>query len=268
MAAQSAQVPDNVVNTQAPQVKVPSNVTTTDPVRVKQLESQLATQRLESERLEAQLQAQRSEIQRLEERKLVVKDSSGPRIGERVPGGETFAEQRRKAQEQLTKIEVQKQREAQQQLEIQRMEEYVRQLEFKRLEAQRLEGRSGNTQTPSYIYSDELISGIVDWAVKLHQLGGMTRLESESQTCYSHSGNRYRCVYFDLAARKIDTIGTGSFSSGSSAYFSDANFAGRLTPLFRMGGYDDAAVNSFLRSEAARVNVYVVQKVKLDSFVK
>lgn len=71
---------------------------------------------------------------------------------------------------------------------------------MKRLEAQIPEGKASSVNQQQswakYAYSDELISGIADWAVKLHQLGGMARLETESCACYENSGNRYRCLYF------------------------------------------------------------------------
>ena len=235
---------------------------------VQQLEARLAAQRAESQTLQAKLEAQRVEIQRMEERRLAVQNI---KIGENVAGGEKFAEQRRRAEAQIMQIEVQKRREAQQQLEIQRMEERVKQLEMKRLEAQILEGKASSVNQQQswakYAYSDELISGIADWAVKLHQLGGMARLETESRACYENSGNRYRCLYFDLAARRIGAVRTGSANSGANPYFDDANFGYRLTTVFKLDGFDDAAVNSFLRAETARMNVFVVQKINMDGFV-
>ena len=102
-----------------------------------------------------------------------------------------------------------------------------------------------------------MISGIADWAVKLHQLGGVERLESESRSCYENSGNRYRCLYFDLAARRIES----ARSASNSAYFSDSSFGTRLMTVFQRDGFDTTAANSFLRAETARMNVFVVQKL-------
>ena len=233
-----------------------------------QLAERLEGQRQESQALEEKLQAQRAEIQRLEEERLGIQNV---KIAGNPTADQIFSEQQRKAEEQLQKLEEQKQRAALHQLEIQHIQEQIRQLEQKRAEANALEGKaaSANPQQSwaKYAYSDELLSGITDWAVKLHQLGGMARLESESRSCYENSGNHYRCLYLDLAARRIDAVRAGSFNSESSPYFNDANFGYRLTSVFRMDGLDEASVNSFLRSEAARVNVLVVQKINMSGFV-
>lgn len=238
-----------------------------------EMAEQLRAQRLESQQLEARLQAQRDELRRLEQRKLEV---GGVFLESNLTDEQKFIKQREKAEEQRLKMETQLQQKAVQQLEIRRLQEKLSELELKQQEAHRLEGGavSANEQQSMpqndvpYLYSDELISGIADWAVKLHQLGGMERLVADSRSCYEQSGESlYRCVYFDLAARKIGSISAASFNSKIFSYFSDADFAYRLTSVFQQQGLPSAAVNAFLRTESPRMNVFVVQKVNMSGFV-
>ena len=244
-------------------------------IALQKMDEQLAAQRLELLDLEAQLQAQREELQRIEDRKLSLR---GLNLGLSETEEQKFEAQRQKAEQQVLQLEEQKRKEAARQTEIRQLEEQIAQWELKKLEAQRLEStltedngadeqQSALQRKVLSLYSDELISGIADWAVKLHQLGGMARLETESRACYENSGNRYRCLYFDLAARRIGAVRTGSANSGTNPYFDDANFGYRLTTVFKLDGFDDAAVNSFLRAETARMNVFVVQKINMNGFV-
>ncbi len=116
--------------------------------------------------------------------------------------------------------------------------------------------------------SEQDIISEVKRAVNLHEELGMDGLQKGSERCYTLETNQNRCLYFDLAARKIDLMVAQTFNSPLNMYFDDTTFGGRLIDVYSKSGKSVEQANEFLRLASPQVNSYVVQKVKLSSFIK
>lgn len=116
--------------------------------------------------------------------------------------------------------------------------------------------------------SDLEVISVVKQAVNQHEQKGMDGLQQASEQCYTSEANQHKCLYYDLAARKIDLMVAQTFNSNLNTYFDDATFGWRLIDVYTKSGLDANQANEFLRSAAPQVNNYVVQKVKLTSFIK
>lgn len=115
---------------------------------------------------------------------------------------------------------------------------------------------------------EEEVFSLVNQAVSKHQQWGVDGLQQVSEYCYATETNPIRCAYFDLAARKIDVMVSQAFSQPLNYYFDDISFGPRLTSLFAQAGRNIYDTNEFLQVAVPQVNNYVVQKVKLSSFMK
>ena len=282
-----------ILNTAGCAVMVPATTPTLPPADVqknnqqqiqvhKQVVEHPETQQLEVQKLEAQrLEAQRIETQRLEAQRV---EAEIPEMQRMKSQAKTPAQrlEDEKQTEQLAQqqrlnaqsAEYQKNKELEEihRIEASRLDERLKALESQNSNALLLEQQVKKEQTArlasSFIYSDKLISDLVGLVVKIHQAGGMSQVQLESERCYNKGGDQARCLYFDLAARKIDLMIANAFNSELNPYFDDGNFGSRLINVYQNNNIDASFANDFLKSETPRVNFFAVQQVNVNSFVK
>lgn len=129
--------------------------------------------------------------------------------------------------------------------------------------------RAVGKKAPSGVYlPDTEVISLVKQAVYKHERWGSSGLQKVSETCYFNEVNKSRCLYFDLASRKIDSMVAQAFNQPLNQYFADEVFGSRLLNVFTVIGRDAEQANEFLRIASPQVNSFVVQKVKLSSFMK
>jgi hypothetical protein len=115
-------------------------------------------------------------------------------------------------------------------------------------------------RTPKNIIHD--LEKATGRAVATYKESGMSGLEVNVLDCYKNNKNKYYCLYYDLASRRIDQLIAEEMHFPPNDFFADEKFGGRIGPILaklNMGNIDTA--NQYLATTTPVVNKMVENRL-------
>ena len=100
-------------------------------------------------------------------------------------------------------------------------------------------------------------------AVATYQESGMTGLVGKTKECYQKlSGKQFKCVYLDLASRRIDQIATVGTNFPPNIFFANEQFGSRIRPaLLGRANMSQEQANEYLRTSTPIINQLVEKQL-------
>jgi hypothetical protein len=116
-------------------------------------------------------------------------------------------------------------------------------------------------QTRSVVELEKDLRKAAKACVEIKKQNGMVGLINKTEEYYKNQDrNKFYCVYFDIASRRIDQIGV-SMNFPSEEFFSDDQFGERVGMVFIKANMNMSQANQFLSAITPVINRLVDENI-------